>query len=235
MQKKILVSIIALGAFFVTNFASAVANPLSKYPDLNSETSYIDAIEWAINNKIATGYADGNWGPDNCVLRAELVKMVLETKGKAPIEGEKYSTPFPDVKSTDWYFNYANKAKNLGVISGYNDGFFRGWLCVNRAEAMKIATNALLDNPSLDEFKQTLAIYYDDKLVTDIGLNDWYAPYARFLFKNRLIGSKHTVFDGYNENVYPSIMKIKFLPNGDMTRKEVAELLYQIKTSRFYN
>ncbi len=228
MHKKIFVFVIVLITLAVTNLAGALSIKLSNYPDLNAKTSYIDAIEWAINNKVATGYENGNWGPDNCVLRSELVKMVLETKGKAPVEGERFTTPFPDVKTSDWYYAYANKAKNLGIISGYEDGFFRGWLCVNRAEAMKIATNAMFDNPDLTQYRYTQEIYYDDKDVVDMDVRAWYAPFARFLFKDRLVGTDHTVSQGYDESVHPRVLKINFFPEGDMSRKEVARMLHSI-------
>ncbi|MCC6643442.1 S-layer homology domain-containing protein [Candidatus Peregrinibacteria bacterium] len=216
-------------ALFTVN--SALAATSATFSDINSKTDYYDAIQWAVSEGIATGYDDNSWKPNVCVKRAELVKMVLRARsgdGRAPAD-ENFQSPFPDIKKTDWYWVYANKAKSLGIVAGYNDGYFRGYLCVNRAEAMKIAVNAMFEKPKLEVAAND--VYFDDKLVVDIKNNDWFAPYARFLFKDRLIGTNHTVSAGNTVGTVPVIAKIYFYPAGEMTRKEVAQMLYLISKS----
>jgi len=228
MRKRIVIlSMMILGILAPTALALSVPT----FSDVNSSTDYNQAINWAVEQEIATGYGNGMWGPNECVKRAELVKMVMIAGSLgAMVNNEQYNAPqtFSDVKKGDWYFSYVYAAKDAGWISGYKDGTFKPNLCVNRAEAMKIATNALFSNPALDSSGGP--IMYDDKIINDISMWDWYGPYARFLFKDRLVGTNHTVHVGDLSGAWV----INFLPAGDMTRKEVAEMLYRIKHSTAY-
>lgn len=45
--------------------------------------------------------------------------------------------PFTDVNDGDWYYDYANGLKSIGIIDGYSDNTFRGNNLVNRAELSK--------------------------------------------------------------------------------------------------
>lgn len=218
----LLLSLLAIGN-------TALAATSMTFVDVDSHTDYFNAINWAIENGVATGYGDDTWRPNNCVKRAELVKMVMESRPQKGPTNSKMENPFPDIKPTEWYYNYANEAKSMNFISGYSDGAFRGYLCVNRAEAMKIATNAMFGNPPLN--KTSGDIYFDDKLVVDIKSSDWFMPYARFLFKDRLVGTNHTASAGYTVGTVPLIPRIYFYPAGEMTRKEVAQMLYLISNS----
>ena len=218
---KLCLSIVALSIM-----AAPVASAYGTFSDVNAGTNYQTAIQWAYNNGIINGYGDGTFGPDNCVRRAELVKMILEYKypGQATSNVAGSEPNFSDVFNSDWYYQYIKFAKNKGIISGYSDGYFRPNICVNRAESMKIAVGALFPNEQL--IYNNSPLYYDDKMISDIETTAWYAPYARFLFKNRLVGTNHTSFDpAYSSVNFPAI---KFFPEGDMTRKEVAQMIYLI-------
>ncbi len=206
--------------------AAPSASAYGAFSDVNASTDYQQGIQWAYDNGIINGYGDGTFGPNNCVHRAELVKMISEYMDPthAQIDGNYADPGFRDVYSGDWYYQYIKFAKNKGIISGYSDGYFRPNICVNRAESMKIAVGALFPNEQL--IYNNSPLYYDDKMISDIETTAWYAPYARFLFKNRLVGTNHTSFDpAYSSVNFPAI---KFFPEGDMTRKEVAQMIYLI-------
>lgn len=206
--------------------AAPSASAYGAFSDVNASTDYQQGIQWAYDNGIINGYGDGTFGPNNCVRRAELVKMILEYKypGQATSNVAGSEPNFSDVFNSDWYYQYIKFAKNKGIISGYSDGYFRPNICVNRAESMKIAVGALFPNEQL--VYNNSPLYYDDKMISDIETTAWYAPYARFLFKNRLVGTNHTSFDpAYSSVNFPAI---KFFPSGEMTRKEVAQMLYLI-------
>ncbi|MFO0780670.1 MAG: S-layer homology domain-containing protein [Candidatus Gracilibacteria bacterium] len=195
------------------------------FSDVNTGTSYYQGIMWAYDHGIIQGYGNGTFGPDNCVRRAELVKMIVQYAHKdSSAVGSAGSDPgFSDVPSSAWFYPYVKEARYKNYVSGYGDGTFRPNVCVNRAEAMKIAYGALLSNVALDNSSSPL--YYDDKLITDIGVGEWYAGYARTLFKNRLVGTDHTSWDP----AYPTNSRaIRFFPSGSMSRKEVAQMIYLI-------
>lgn len=47
--------------------------------------------------------------------------------------------PFTDVREGDWYFGFAQDAKNLGILSGYPDGSFRPGRTVSYGEFLAMA------------------------------------------------------------------------------------------------
>lgn len=228
--KKFVGGLTAVLTFVLSVFPSmppaALGQTVSfQFHDVNSSTSYVEAILWAYDQGIIQGYSNGNFGPDDCVRRSELVKMLVEYAhtGSSTI-GEGFSDPgFRDVFTSDWYYPYVKEAKSKNYIQGYSDNTFRPNNCVNRAEAMKIAYQSLLTNQTWDSSGNP--VMYDDKVVTDIPVSSWYAPYARALFRNRLMGTVHTVADPNASTNYRGIL---FYPAGSMTRKEVAEMLYRI-------
>ena len=198
------------------------------FADINQESEYFDGINWAVDQGVAVGYGDRTWKPDNCVTRAELIKMSFEAVPGEEVSAKKdYKSPFIDIKNSEWFYSYANQAKELGYIDGYEDGSFKGMECVNRAEAMKIAVNMMISAPELD--KSSDPVYCGENLVNDIDGSSWYAPYARFLMKDQLVGINHAVFDKKNKS------DINYKPNDNMSRKEVAEMLYLVKKSSKYN
>lgn len=212
--------------FLITAAAlSIIAAPItfarSIFSDVNENTTYPDAINWAYDQGIIRGYGDGTFGPDNCVRRAELVKMILEYiyPGQAMQNLTADEPNFSDVFASDWHYLYIKLAKSKGIISGYADGTFRPNICVNRAEAMKIAVGSLFPNQQLSY--NNSPVYLDNKIVSDIPATGWYVPYAKFLFTNHLLGIVHAVLETDSANYE----YLKYFPAGDMSRKEVAQML----------
>lgn len=233
-KSKIFLGSMVLGMFILSNTALALVNQPAIFSDVNSQTDYATSINWAVSNGIATGYQNGNWGPNDCVTRAQLLKMVTEAQ-MLPYSSDPDYSPSPfvpdfaitfkDVKKTDWFYQYVYEAKEAGNINGYSDGTFKPNNCVNRAEAMKIAANIMFSNPQLDTSGGP--IMYDDKIIGDIQMGDWFRGYARLLFRDRLVGTNHTVHVGE----IGGAPVINFFPEQNMSRKEVAEMLHSISIS----
>ena len=203
--------------------APATTSAIQIFDDVNENTTYLSSIEWAYDRGIIRGYGDGTFGPDNCVRRAELVKMIVEYQypGQAQLNGTTDEPNFSDVLNTDWHYLYIKFAKNKGIISGYSDGTFRPGNCVNRAETMKIAVETLFPDQQLTD--DNTLLYLDNNTVSDIPTAGWYVPYARFVLGNRLMGTAHTVPTAINSS--GDFDSIKFFPGEDATRKEVAHML----------
>jgi hypothetical protein len=191
------------------------------FSDYSWGDSYYDSAEWMYENQVIQGYDDGTFRPDTCVNRAEFLKM-LYIMAEQDLEGGLVEF-FPDVSSSDWFYNYVTNAVDDDVVQGYKDGYFRPGICVNRAEAMKMAVILMLPNEAINS---SAPLYYDDKIIADMRASAWYSRYARFLFVNRLMGTSHTTLVA---NPTSASKQINFYPEGGMSRAEVAEMLYRIK------
>jgi hypothetical protein len=65
---------------------------------------YRDSIETLESEGVISGYGDGRFGPDNTITRAEILKVLLGSKGITPVAPE--ARCFPDVIVNKWYHAY---------------------------------------------------------------------------------------------------------------------------------
>lgn len=127
-QKKLISATTVLIVFSL--YGEALALSLS---DIKN-TPYEPAIRYWVDQGVIDGYPDGTYKPLQSINRAEFLKIVL---GGAEVVVETGGNCFPDVK-TDWYAPYVCRAKNLGIIEGYPDGYFHPDRTINYVEALKM-------------------------------------------------------------------------------------------------
>ena len=176
-----------------------------------SSFDYGKAIEWMYEEGFVNGYRDGSFRPEACVNRAEFLKMLMLASG-TNVEAYDNRTWFYDVDYNAWYVKYLNAAVAKGVVRGYSDGSFRPNTCVSRAEAIKMA--------SVELFGNQLRNSANYQRPYDVYASSWYAPFVDFALSTNTVGRNHMRADG-NGSTY-------FIPEGSMTRGEVAEMLYRM-------
>ena len=86
----------------------------------DSSKYYYKAVLWAAEKKIAGGYKDGTFKPDDTCLREHVVTFLYRYAGK-PNPGVS-KNPFNDVSKSDYYYNAALWANAKGIAKGYSDG-----------------------------------------------------------------------------------------------------------------
>ena len=136
---------------------------------------YEIAIEYLAANGIIHGYADGTYGPDDVINRAEFTKIVLGAFEDISFDGNLWC--FIDVDGNEWYASYVCYAKQQGIISGYPDGQFRPANTINLVEASKILVN-------------TFGL---EAVSCECGA-PWYEPYIRALQNQSYTPSTLTTF-----------------------------------------
>jgi hypothetical protein len=188
------------------------------FSDVNDQTDYKDSIFWMKQNQVINGYIDGTFQPDKCVSRAEFLKMLFKTLG---IDSSKSTAElFPDTPSTEWYAPYIRTAREHKTINGYEDGKFRPDNCVNRAEAIKMAEFEFNNGKIPQEPASPMLTYAKD--VTE---DKWYHGHVSYALQSDIVGLNHATIDKSTD-----LGVIIFYPEKEMSRKEVAEMLYRIKT-----
>ena len=135
---SIFLSVLVVLNFFAVSVVSAMS-----FNDVTSDQLYYFAIEYLQDEDIIVGYEDGTFGYSNSINRAELLKIVVESKylwGDFPAGFEDFSDDncFSDVPAGEWYTKYVCYAKDQGWIVGYSDGTFRPAQYINFVEALKI-------------------------------------------------------------------------------------------------
>lgn len=138
---------------------------------------YKESIERLFKMDIVNGYEDGSFKPFNSVNRAEMLKMVFLALDEEA--GEYDGGCFSDV-SDEWFAPYVCKAKDLGIVKGYEDGSFKPAQKANMVETLKIVFEAF--GFPLDDLKEG---------------ENWYVPYMNFAHENNIF-SKYNYFSSRN-------------------------------------
>ena len=140
------------------------------------------------------GYADGTFGPECNMTRAEVTTMFARLLTEQ-IEADKtYSSTFNDVAKDCWAANYIGYMQQFGIVTGYEDGSFRPDAPVTRAEFAAIASR-------FEKLTQGSASF------TDVPDTHWVVKYINFAATRGWV-------TGYEDGT--------FKPEHSITRAEVA-------------
>ena len=140
------------------------------------------------------GYADGTFGPESNMTRAEVTTMFARLLTEQ-IEADKtYSSTFSDVTKGCWAANYIGYMQQFGIVTGYEDGSFRPDAPVTRAEFAAIASR-------FEKLTQGSASF------TDVPDTHWAVRYINFAATRGWV-------TGYEDGT--------FKPENSITRAEVA-------------
>ncbi|MNK80699.1 Cellulosome-anchoring protein precursor [compost metagenome] len=108
------------------------------YSDLKSKYWAKDAISKVTKMGLMHGYANGTFGPDRPITRAEMAKIVSLLISTDAVAG----TGFTDTPG-HWAEAAILKVQAAGIIRGYNDHTFRPDKSLTRAEAVVIMNKVL--------------------------------------------------------------------------------------------
>lgn len=85
--------------------------------------NYREAISWAVENNVASGYPDGTFRPNNDCTRGHVVTFLWRANN-CP-EPKTKTNPFKDVSSSSPFYKAILWAAENGITTGYSDGTFR--------------------------------------------------------------------------------------------------------------
>ena len=94
---------------------------VGKFSDVTQGLWYTNAIEWAANKGVVSGYNDGRFGPDNFITRQDLAIMLRNYANKAGLDTNANANfnGFRDGKNVDRYAQSAIAwCVEAGLMSG---------------------------------------------------------------------------------------------------------------------
>ena len=83
--------------------------------------------------------------PENSITRAQFTKILVNAMNLTAGENAK---TFPDVKASDWYYEYVQIASSRGIITGKVDGTFKPYDKITRAQMALMIHRAF--SPTVD-------------------------------------------------------------------------------------
>lgn len=101
---------------------SPAVDTLKSFPDVSEKQYYAPAVVWANQNKLVTGYTNGQFKPDGNITREEIATIMRRyaeyKKRDVTVEGDKLAD-FPDgLKEGYWSYEAMNWAVSIGLING---------------------------------------------------------------------------------------------------------------------
>ena len=98
--------------------------PTHSFADVDQSAWYHDAVDWAVEGGLMTGYGHvAAFGVSDDLSRAQLAKVLWNAAGQPeadPAGVERFS----DCSADDWFAEALSWAASEGIISGYDDGTF---------------------------------------------------------------------------------------------------------------
>ncbi len=132
--KKVISSVAALSMV-----ASSVVASAAKFPDVESDAYYAQAVQELSSLGVISGYTDGTFGPDNLVTRAEITKMIVDALAEKSTSSTASFTDTAD----HWAVSYIEQGVTDGWIAGMGDGTFAPDANVTYVQAQKMLVCAI--------------------------------------------------------------------------------------------
>ena len=115
---------------------------ISRIADVSPEYFAKESIYYLQELGLMGGYPDGNFRPLSPINRAELVKLLIASRGIS-LEDTGAVSIFKDMTPKHWAYKYAGTAAKYEIVGGYPDMTFRPNKNVSRAELAAILARYL--------------------------------------------------------------------------------------------
>lgn len=122
-------TIVAAGALSLVLGAQPAA--AASFPDVPKSNRFHDEVNYLVDQKIISGYSNGNFQPKRNVTRGEAAIMIGRM---LKLDGAKRETKFKDVSKNYGASGYIAAATDKGIIGGYPDGTFRPSQSISRGD-----------------------------------------------------------------------------------------------------
>ncbi|MGG6433264.1 S-layer homology domain-containing protein [Anoxybacillus sp. D401a] len=200
----------------LTNSTYVVVENHKTFVDVDGGKTWAEAYIEALASKyIIKGKTDQIYAPKENMTRAQFAVLLVRALG---LPGEAYDKRFKDVKGTEWFNENGELAAAVkhGIIQGKGNSLFAPNAPITRAEAAVMLKRAL----ELSFLNYDMTQLNTSKKVTD--------------FKDAA-HIKSWATDGvekmYQANIFTGRENERFVPNGYITRAEIAKALVKFLAS----
>ena len=184
-------------------------NPEEETPDGPRPFTDVPSTHWAYENVnraaemgLIKGYADGTFGPERNMSRAEFVTVLWRMSGSpAP----KAAAAFEDVKADDWFADQIAWASEQGYVNGA-DGKFSPNGVITREQVMSILFRYNGGKSGMETmFYET----YDGAFTDSGSISPWAKP---------------AVYWAVYETIVGGMTETTIVPQGNATRAQISTI-----------
>ncbi len=130
------------------------------FTDVSEDAWYAKAVNTLASLGIVEGIGNNQFAPEQAITRAEFTVIAMRF-ADLDISGENI---FTDVSSDDWFYEQVVGSIKYGWITGYEDGTFRPYNTITRAEVTTIVNRMLgrvAEKKYVDEYADKLCQFAD--------------------------------------------------------------------------
>lgn len=144
------------------------------FADTDPEAWYGDALLWAVEEQVMTGYSAETFGPNDPLTREQMMCILLNYLDYREVEtAEAVSlTEYPDAdRVSDWAVEAVARAVGQGLLSGMN-GLLAPQESVTRAQGaafLQRMSQLLLEDPLSSAQERAAAAVYENTLAPIVG------------------------------------------------------------------
>ena len=167
-----------------------------------------EAVEYCYEKGIVGGVSANEFGRDYQIRRGDFMLMLYNAVGRPAVSA---GCTFTDVSQSDYYYKALSWAQSAGLASGTGDGSYSPTSSVTREQAFTILRKAmpLLGKTCPDAGLSVLDAFSDKEQIADYAKG-----HTATLVAQGVVSGKGTGID----------------PKGNLTRAEMAALLYKLMT-----
>ena len=167
-----------------------------------------EAVEYCYKKGIVGGVSANQFGRDYQIRRGDFMLMLYNAVGRPAVSA---GCTFTDVSQSDYYYTALAWAQSAGLASGTGDGSYSPTSSVTREQAFTILRKAmpLLGKTCPDAGLSVLDAFSDKEQIADYAKG-----HTATLVAQGVVSGKGTGID----------------PKGNLTRAEMAALLYKLMT-----
>jgi peptidoglycan hydrolase-like protein with peptidoglycan-binding domain len=185
------------------------------FSDIKGTESYAKAVSALAEKGIVEGRADGTYGPNDSLTRAQMAVFLVRTLGLPEFTGQ----PFFDVQLTDWFAGAVGALYQKGLIQGTSSVTFSPSDPISRQQGVTLVMRSLAfylgTNPQTGlEFE----LANDQKQTWLAGFRD-----------RQMIAAAHTlsVANTYRLGIVDGSADGWLFPQCNLTRAQMAVLIYR--------
>ncbi|XNY99562.1 ExeM/NucH family extracellular endonuclease [Micrococcus luteus] len=113
------------------------ASTTSPFSDVSTGFTHYEAITWAAQAGVTTGYLDGTFRPKKDVTRGEFASFMYRAAGEPEFTAPSES-PYSDVLPGQAHYTAITWLHEQGIVEGYGDGTYRAGTDISRGEVAVI-------------------------------------------------------------------------------------------------
>jgi hypothetical protein len=186
-------------------------------------------IRYLADLGLISGFADGTFGPDKTLTRAEAATLFEKANGEdetsIPTSAPSAACTFTDVTASDWFSGWVWAACEDGFMNGVGGGMFDPNNLLTRGQIVTIFNNIYHMGGGTGGFLDFGAV--------NTNLSDYYAdwnpPLRSATWSDVFVGDYFAegALQSYAVGIADATSATTFSPNQAATRGEFAKMLYR--------